>query len=398
MLRTLQRRGSISRTRLRGVSRALWYLIVLVVAAIRTRSAQAQTYSLLYSFQCGMDGSNPYGGLVRDGSGNLYGTTYDGGTLGHGVVFKLVPSGSLTVLHTFAGSPTDGATPVASMVRDAAGNLYGTTGEGGAHGYGTVFEVPAAGPEIVLYSFKGGPTDGASPFPALIRDAAGDLYGATVLGGTQGSGTVFKLTPAGSENPLYSFGGFPGDGEQPHAGLLRDPAGNLYGTTRDGGIGYGTVFKLSSAGVETVLYSFAGPPSDGQNPHTSLVQDTVRNFYGTTLAGGLFNGGTVFQLTAAGKGIVLHNFPGSTGDGQRPHAGLVRDSAGNLYGTTLEGGESGYGTIFELTSTGSEVVLHSFAKDASDGGSPQNSLVRDAAGNLYGTTYYGGASGCGVVF
>ena len=375
-------------------------LIVLMVAAVGVHSAQAQTYSLIYSFKCGEDGSNPYGGLVRDGSRNLHGTTYDGGTLGHGVVFKLTPTGALTVLHTFAGGPTDGATPVATMVRDAAGNLYGTTGEGGTYGYGAVFEVPAAGPETLLYNFEGSTgskTDGAYPFPALIRDPAGTLYGATVLGGMNQNGTVFKLTPAGNESVLWSFGGVVGDGEQPHAGLLRDPAGNLYGTTRDGGSGSGTIFKLTPAGVETVLWSFRGTP-DGQFPHTFLVQDAGRNLYGTTLQGGAHNRGTVFKLSPAGVETVLWSFAGSPHDGQEPHAGLVRDAAGNLYGTTVKGGGGGFGTIFELTSSGAETVLHSFANDAADGGSPESGLLRDAARNLYGTTYYGGTSGCGTVF
>lgn len=379
-------------------------LIALVMAGVAMPSAQAQTYSLIYSFQCGTDGSNPYGGLVRDASGDLYGTTYLGGALGNGVVFKLTSSGTLIVLHAFAGGPTDGVSPVATLAREGAGNLFGTTGKGGAYDYGTVFKVTPNGTETLLHSFVSGKADGAYPYPGLMLDGAGNLYGTTVLGGTFDAGTAFKISATGGESLLYSFGAYSGDGQHPHAGLFRDAAGNLYGTTLDGGsFGDGTVFKLAARGSETLLHSFAGYPGDGEHPHTVLVQDTAENFYGTTLDGGAFSRGTVFELTATGAESLLHSFAGSPGDGQRPHVGVVRDAAGNLYGTTLDGGAFAYGAVFEVTSTGTESLLHSFANTTfanttKDGGSAENGLVRDSAGHLYGTTYYGGASGCGAVF
>lgn len=327
---------------------ALPCLIVLVAATLVIPSAQAQTYSLLYSFQCGSDGSNPYGGLVRDGAGNLYGTTYAGGS-GYGVVFKLTPSGALRVLHTFAGSPMDGATPVDTLIRDSAGNLFGTTGEGGVNNYGTVFKVTPTGVESVLHFFEGGTADGASPFGGLTQDPAGNLYGTTVLGGANDAGTIFKVTAAGAETVLYSFG-LPPDGAQPHAGLLRDPAGNLYGTARDGGQSIdGTVFKLTPAGREYVLWNFAGSPNDGQYPHSVLIQDAMHNVYGTTLDGGDLNRGSVFELSASGKEMLLHSFANTTMDGGTPENSLLLDAAGNLYGTASVGGAHGCGTVFKYT-------------------------------------------------
>jgi uncharacterized repeat protein (TIGR03803 family) len=309
------------------------------------------------------------------------------------VVFKLTSSGTLTVLHAFAGSPADGVSPVATLVRDGAGNLYGTTGKGGAYDHGTVFKVTPNGTETLLQSFVSGKADGAYPYPGLMLDGAGNLYGTTVLGGTFDAGTAFKITATGDESLLYSFGAYSGDGQHPHAGLFRDATGNLYGTTLDGGsFGDGTIFKLAARGSETSLHSFRGYPGDGEHPHAVLVQDTAGNFYGTTLDGA-FSGGTVFELTATGAESLLHSFAGSPGDGQRPHVGVVRDAAGNLYGATLGGGAFTFGAVFEVTSTGTESLLHSFANTTTDGGSPENGLARDSAGHLYGTTLLWGRLG-----
>ena len=395
----MQLRGWISGARWRASDTVLVLATVLAQGVITIPSAQTQTYSLLYSFQCGTYGANPYGGLVLDVSGNLYGTTDLGGARGDGTIFKLTPIGAETLLHSFAGSPTDAASPVSTLVRDPAGNLYGTTGTGGVNDVGAVFKLTPNGTETLLHSFNKTPRDGAYAYPGLFRDGVGNLYGTTTLGGAHGDGTVFKLTPSGTETLLHSFAGSPADGEHPHAGAVRDRAGNLYGTTLDGGaFGDGVVFELSPGGAETVLHSFGGSPGDGRHPHAFLVRDTAGNLYGTTLEGGAFNEGTVFELTPRGTETLLHSFDGSPNDGQTPHAGLVRDAAGNLYGTTLDGGAFGDGVVFELSPGGAETVLHSFAKSTTDGGTPESALVQDAAGNLYGTTYYGGASGCGTVF
>jgi uncharacterized repeat protein (TIGR03803 family) len=316
------------------------------------------------------------------------------------------------------------------LVRDAAGNLYGTTLGGGAAKSGTVFKLDTDGRETVLHSFTGAAGDGSNPYAGLILDAAGNLYGTTVYSGDlacdppYGCGTVFKLDAAGTETVLYRFTRTGGDGALPYGGLVRDAAGNLYGTTAGGGDlscgdgdGCGIVFKVDSTGKETVLHIFTGTGGDGSDPFDALILDAAGNLYGTTSAGG--NGspcpygsrscGTVFKLDTTGKETVLHNFSGL--DGAGPFAGLIRDSAGNFYGTTEFGGDMscsilgtpGCGTVFKLDTAGTLTVLHSFT--GSDGANPISGLIRDAADNFYGTTEFGGDlptcdsdPGCGVVF
>ena len=368
---------------------------VLVMGASATSTAQAQSYAaqVIYSFSGGSDGADPMAGLIRDAAGNLYGTTYDGGDYGYGTVFRWDNAGNETVLHSFSGGP-DGEYPSAGLVRDAAGNLYGTTADGGTSGVGTVFKVDASGKETVLYSFGGG-ADGEYPFAGLVRDAAGNLYGTTADGGTSGVGMVFKVDVNGKEAMLHSFGSG-ADGQHPFAGLVRDTAGNLYGTTADGGTsGVGTVFKVDASGKETVLYSFRSA-ADGEYPTAGLVRDAAGDLYGTTKSGGASGDGIVFKINPAGKETVLHTFRGGK-DGEYPYAGLIRGTAGNLFGTTYGGGASGWGTVFEIDPTGKETVLYSFA-GAADGASPEGGLVQDASGKLYGTTKYGGAFGAGTVF
>ena len=308
---------------------------------------------MLYSFTGGADGSSPQAGLVRDKRGNLYGTTAQGGSsancfLGCGVVFKLDTWGNETVLHTFTNTP-DGALPLAALVRDKTGNLYGTTASGGTSVYGTIFKLDTTGNESVRYSFAGAP-DGAVPQAGLLRDKADNLYGTTFSGGStdagpQNAGTVFELDGSGDETVLHSFTRSP-DGAFPQAGLVMDKAGNFYGTT--GGPGAGTVFKLDTSGNETLLYIFADSP-DGASPQAGLVIDKAGNIYGTTTTGGSsFLYGTVFKLDTSNNETVLHSFT-NTPDGAGPLAGLIMDKAGNLYGTTKAGGSSSHGTVFKLT-------------------------------------------------
>jgi uncharacterized repeat protein (TIGR03803 family) len=323
---------------------------------------------------------------------------------------------SFVVLHSFAGPPTDGANPLASLLRDAAGNLYGTTYFGGASKAGVVFKLSPTGAETVLYSFTGG-ADGANPTAGLFRDAAGNLYGTTEYGGADGAGVVFELVRCNSGydfKVLHRFTGG-GDGGLPLAGLIQDQAANLYGTTANGGAaskecpaGCGTIFKLSPTGTETVLHKFSGGDGASPGPGVGLIRDAEGNLYGTTEIGGapsiVCNGGcgTVFKLSPTGTETILYGFTGGA-DGATPYAGLIQDAAGNLYGTTYVGGSSGPGVVFKLSPTGTETVLHSFT-DGADGGLPSAGLVQDAAGNLYGTTGQGGATtchpryGCGVVF
>jgi uncharacterized repeat protein (TIGR03803 family) len=300
------------------------------------------------------------------------------------------------VTHKFAGSPGDGACSYAALIRDSAGNLYGTTTSGGASGYGAVFMLDKTGTETVLYSFTDRATDGLTPYAGLVRDSGGNLYGTTYEGGA-GVGVVYKLDTAGTETVLHTFTGG-ADGALPYASVIRDAAGNLYGTTAQGGLwNYGVVFKLDKTGKETVLYNFTGG-ADGGLPRAGVIPDSTGNLYGTTSGGGAAGWGVVFKLNKkTGTETVLHTFTGRA-DGGGPMAGVIRDSAGNLYGTTSAGGISGYGVVFMLDKTGTETALYSFT-GGTDGATPLAGLIRDSAGNLYGTTNVGGASGyAGVVF
>ena len=369
---------------------------VLAAALGVTPAAQGQTYSILYNFNGAPDGNGPQGNLLRDGKGNLYGTTASGGS-GHGVVFEREATGVEKILYTFTGG-ADGGTPQAGLLQ-ATGGYYGTTYSGGASGQGVVFKLKGT-TETVLHSFSG--ADGSHPTAGLIHDKLGNLYGTTYYGGASGGGTVFKVDSTGTETVLYSFTGG-SDGKWPQGRLVMDSAGNLYGTTYGGGImncdgglhGCGVVFKLAPTGTETVLYSFTGG-ADGASPEAGLVRDGGGNLYGTTYAGGEancpLNGsagcGVVFKVSKTGVMSVLHTFINS--DGSNPAADLIRDSAGNLYGTTKFGG-IGFGTVFMVSSTGAETTLYSFL-DSPDGAGPLGSLVRDTAGNLYGTASGGGAS------
>lgn len=381
-------------------------LFLLVILLSVARNAPAQTETVLYSFMWGTDGANPAGVLAMDEQGNLYGTTESGGIGNLGTVFELTPTGVETVLyHNFSG--WRGWPPGSALVRDGNGNLYGTAFQGGhagcnnRAGCGTVFRVRPEGTGTVLHHFKAG-QDGWGPNGGLVLDSAGNLYGTTVYGGTHSGGTVFQITPNRTERVLHSFAFDHKDGLAPAAGLVHDGAGNLYGTTRyggpnlcGGGNSCGTVFEITSAGEEKVLYAFTGEP-DGSNPAASLVLDSKGNLYGTTETGGDFGCGTVFELNAAGVEKVLYSFRVS--DGCYPTTGLVRDRRGRLYGTTTTGGAYGQGTVFEVTPAGKKKVLHSFSGYPDDGSSPLGALVLDAQGNLYGTTMMGGASHVGTVF
>lgn len=402
-------------------SAALPCAIVLAPAVLASRSAQAQTYKLLYSFAGGTDGGGPYAALILDTQGNLYGTTTGGGTYSNGTVFKANKTGKEKVLYSFTGTGGDGARPYSALVRDAQGNFYGTTAFGGnpgcslggETGCGVVYKLSATGKEKVLYSFTGTGGDGEFPYAGLVRDAQGNLYGTTYDGGdfgcnpTYGCGTVFKVDTTRKETVLYSFTATGGDGLGPNAGLLRDGQGNLYGTTVSGGTAFGTVFKLDLSSTETVLHTFTGSTGkDGAAPYAGLVRDKLGNLYGTTVSGGTGSCtggcGTVFKLDPSGTETVLYSFTGTGGDGEFPAAGLVLDGKGNLYGTTYAGGLAscflGCGIVFKVDPSGTETVLYSFTGTSGDGKYPHGGLVLDKLGILYGTTYGGGATGYGTVF
>ena len=381
-------------------------LALATVAA--TGSADAGGFKVLHDFQ-GSDGYAPYAALILDKQGNLYGTTTLGGASDGGVVFKLAPDGTETVLHSFASAGgSDGTNPYAGLIADKKGSLYGTTELGGAgcngrFGCGTVFKIAPDGNESVLHPFTDG-SDGGNPVDSLFADKAGNLYG-TAYNGGEGFGTIFKLAPDGTETTLHAFKNTFSDGGNPSANLVADKAGNLYGTTYSGGEGHaGTVFKLTPDGIEAVLFSFDSVNSFGTNPAGGLTMDGRGNLYGTASQGGpgcVVGCGTVFKVTKTGAFTLLYNFKGGS-DGSFPGPGLVLDAKGNLYGTTFIGGEHDKGTVFKLTPAGREVIVYSFT-GGSDGANPDSALIADGNGNLYGTTVNGaqsqcGSSGCGTVF
>lgn len=350
--------------------------------------------SVLYSFSggpisMGSDGAFPMSGLVN-ASGALYGTTWQGGTSNDGTIFKVTTSGAESVLHSFQGPPTDGFDSEGGLDKSAR---YGTTHGGGAYAAGTVFKITAAGTYKLLYNFAGGTTDGSNPVAGLLN-VNGTLYGTTDSGGQYGAGTVFAITPSGTENVLYSFAGSP-DGARPLAGLI-NVNGVFFGTTFAGGAsGGGTVFSVTMSGAETVLHSFAGGTADGASPDGGLVNVNDGTLYGTTAQGGASGEGTVFKVKSSGTYKVLHSF-GAYPDGENPHSGLSNVN-GTLYGTTLEGGANNDGTVYSITKSGTENVLYSFAGGTADGSNPVAGLL-NVNGVFYGTTQNGGQYGVGTVY
>jgi len=399
---------------------------VLALFFITMQTAQAQL-STLYSFGDGGDGISPSGIVVGPG-GELYGASFYG-IYSSGTIFELSASWpfSMTVLYSFGGA--DGWFPSGEMVFDAQGNLYTTTAAGGKYGYGTVIKLSPSGVETLLYSFpfpgppsalRTRPMDGATP-SSLVFDPQGNLFGVTqngginspacrgLLGGNSSCGTVFEVTEAGTEKVLYRFSGG-NDGANPTAGLVLDAQGNLYGTTLEGGANnFGTVFKLSQPGTEAVLHTFASGP-DGQYPSSPLIFDTQGNLYGTTCSGGTYGWGTIFKVTPSGSETVLHSFDLGM-DGGEPCAGLVVDAQGNFYGSAGLGGAYNSGTLYEMTSSGTFTVLYNFT-GGTDGGGPGSLFFQagglfGTSGGLFGTTGAGGntrlcvhkgGKGCGTIF
>jgi uncharacterized repeat protein (TIGR03803 family) len=377
------------------------------------KAENASRETVLYSFRgYPNDGAYPSAGLTSF-KGTLYGTTPNGGvqhategscrhiSLGCGTVFSITPSGTETVLHSFTGG-LDGASPFARLiVRN--GTFYGTTYlRGGCHnrsqeGCGTVFSITPSGHETVLHGFADSP-DGSNP-RAPVRYVNGTLYGATDLGGAYDSGTVYSITLGGKDKVLHSFGNGT-DGAAPQSDLI-DVNGTFYGTTAGGGAynNDGTIFSITPGGAEKVLHNFAGAPSDGSTPRAGLT-NVNGTLYGTTCDGGANGYGTVYKITTSGTESVLYSFPGAPNDGSCPSAGLI-NVGGTLYGTTVGGGNgygsSGAGTVYKITTSGTESVLYSFAGPPSDGEYPLAGLT-NVGGTLYGTTAGGGGTGNGIVF
>ncbi len=412
------------------LSIAVFCLVLVPVTAI---VCPAQTFTSLVSFD-GSNGEFPWNApLVQGLDGNLYGTTSKGGVNSSscgasdscGTVFKITPNGTLTTLYKFCSQPncSDGISPVAGLALATSGNFYGTTTGGGGKGpyNGTVFKITPAGKLTTIYDFCSqlNCTDGWDPNAGLVEASNGNFYGTTTEGGANSGGTVFKITSKGTLTTLYSFCGQPNcaDGELPTAGLIQATDGNLYGTTVVGGTnGNGTVFKITLKGILTTLHRFAG--ADGSEPSGVLVEAGDGNFYGMTEFGGANNLGTVFKVTPAGTLTTLYSFcaqPNCT-DGEIPqYSGLFQATDGDFYGTASDGGANtscpggfggGCGTIFKITPGGTLTTLYNFCGqvNCTDGEFPMAGLVQATDGNFYGTTlgdlFANPCSGseCGTVF
>ncbi len=391
---------------------ALMFIVTIAIATciLPIGAEGSSKEKVIYSFTNGSDGYLPHSPLVMDEAGNLYGEAY-GGIGGYGVVFKLEPRSTgywnETTYYAFGDGGIHGASPAGGLLMETTGTFYGITTGGGSGNSGTVFELPAAFlTNPAIYNFVG-----ADSTQGLARDKAGNLYGTTSQGGTSDTGTVFDLvlTDSGwNYEVIYNFGQTDGtDGIYPAGRLVTDGAGDLYGTTLEGGVyGAGTVFELintPNGWSESVLYNFTGG-DNGSTPLAGVIFDGKGNLYGTTLIGGADDAGTVFRLTPSHdywNFRVIYSFTGGKDGGAPYYGSLVSDNVGNLFGTTWLGGPLQFGTVFQLTQEKpgkwKETVLHSF-KGGSDGKNPIYGVILDSAGNLYGTTPSGGADGWGVVF
>ncbi len=394
-------------------------------------AAGRYTSTVIYDFPYSVDGGKPMASLLPDGSGNYYGNTQYGGIYGNGTIFELTPSGNgkfaKTILYSFTGTAGDGALPVGNLTLDAQGNLYGATLRGGTFLIGTVFKLTPSKAgiwtETVLHSFAGTTQgDGQYPNGGMVFDKSGNLNGSTLQGGGTGfgpgCGTVFQLQPDGkggfTEKVIYAFLGTTHTAVGPNSGLAIDAQGNLYGTTlTSSSYPYDAyVFRLNQSGgawVETLLFDLG---YSGGSPGSPIL-DSLGNLYNTTVGGGSYARGSAYKLTPTSTGYwtqtVLHNFTLVNGDGGYPLGGMVFDSAGNLYGTTYSGGTNsggcggyGCGTIFRLKPTAkgqwSERILHRFNSPTTDGSEPYGGVVLDSAGDIFGTTTYGGSGGQGTLF
>jgi len=383
----------------------------LALASAPSQPARAQSFRVLYTFTGGADGGTPEAPLLLHGS-RLYGTTIVGGSSNNGVVFQFdLKTGQQTVVHNFAGSPSDGSDAAyAGLFADGAGNLYGVTAQGGSNGLGTVFELSSPSGSEKLWSLAGR-TNGQDPQSAPVRDSSG-TYSTAYAKGPKGAGTVFKLGKAGSVTPIHSFNIRDGGGPTGAVVLIN---GFLYGATYYGGVdGAGIIYKVNAAtGAATVLYSFTGA-GDGGYPHGGLAADAAGNLYGTTTVGGISGNpncpdntpapgcGTVFKLDTSGNLTTLYSFGGGS-DGSDPEGPLALDAQGSIYGTTNGGGtvspglcEYGCGTVYKLDTAGNFTTLHSF-QGGTGGGGAYGGVTLGPGGVIFGATD-SSSPGFGIVF
>ena len=368
-----------------------WTAIFVLVVAITLPSANAQTFKVLHEFNGQSDGALPEGALLQDAAGNFFGTTFAGGAIGEGTVYKIDSRGAESVLFSFDAF-VSGSSPASALIQDQSGNLIGTA-DGGPGGAGIIYKISQQGDQRLLFSFQGGTGRNARvPSGGPIADKGGNIFGTTLFGGNGpcqfGCGSVYRLDTAGTLRVLHNFNGT-SDGSKPAGPLVRDTAGNLFGVAKSGGnlncaefpqIGCGTVFKLSK-GVLTVLHTFQGG-ADGATPQAGLLLDAAGNLFGAAAAGGNGENGLIFKISSTGTYTVLHRFTGR--DGKNPNGSLVADAAGNLFGTAQGGGTNALGTVFEMSPAGQVTVLHAFTGGL-DGAFPSAGLIRDSAGTLTGT-------------
>jgi uncharacterized repeat protein (TIGR03803 family) len=349
-------------------------------------SCAAATETTLYSFGgTSGDAATFFGsGLTLGADGNFYGASSDGGANGKGAVFKITPSGTETVLYSFTGG-SDGKTPRGKLVQWTDGNFYGVTINGGANGQGAIYKITPAGSITVIYSFNSGTGDGQNPYGGLTLGNDGNFYGTTGNGGASNQGTVFKVTPAGSESVIYSFAGG-SDGGDPSAALALGSDGNFYGTTEfNGANGSGTFFQITPAGVETVLHQFGASGDVGAVYDGVPTQASDGNFYGQTGSGGANGNGGVYKISPTGVESVIYSFSSTGSDANAAIGTLIQGTDGNLYGTSFMGGTNNAGTIYKVTMAGAETVLYSFAGSSTDGASPSTGgLTLGTDGYLYG--------------
>lgn len=353
------------------------------------------TLTIIKSLDYYTTGGYPSGSLIKATDGNFYGLTQKGGTGGYGTVFKVTPTGTFTVLKNLA--TTTGIYPYGSLAQGNDGNFYGVTYQGGTNNYGTIFKITPTGTLTVLHNLNYTLTDGSNSTGSLIKGNDGNFYGLTYYGGSKYYGAIFRITPAGSFKVFgnldyYTTGGYP------RGNLLQGADGNFYGLTSAGGTnGNGTIFKVTPTGSITVLRHLKNT-TDGSNPYGSLYKSSDGYFYGLTYQGGTsyYNGGTVFKISSTGSGFaVLARFPDDA-KGIYPQEGLLQAKDGYFYGTTQEGGTYGYGTIFKLCTSGYFATVRSLELTV-NGGRPKGSLVQGTDGYFYGTTYQGGSKGYGTI-
>jgi uncharacterized repeat protein (TIGR03803 family) len=375
-------------------------------------ACSAGAESVAYSFAGGTgDGQNPQSGVVLASNSKLYGVTQTAGVNGDGVLYQFDPAASSSpesVLYSFYTGPGDAGQPVAALIQGTGGMLYGTSIYGGANTFGSIYQTDTTGTEAALYSFVGSPTDGLNPTAGVIQAGDGNLYGVAPAGGTNNTGILFEYNLSASSNNysiLYAFGPNTGtDAQAPSGSPFQASDGNLYGLASSGGAnGFGALYEYSlSSGspAESVLYSFAGPTSDGSDPVGGLVQVGTK-LYGVTNLGGANSCGTIFSYDLQTTTYTtVYSFANTTSDGCNPQGTLLLASDGNLYGLTTNGGANGNGVIFELipSSSPTESLVYSFAGGTTDGANPAGSLAQTANGDFYGTTNGGGANGLGTIF